>query len=142
MLDPASASAVDFNFGLAWIVFTLAVALHVTDEASHDFLAIYNPNALAIRRRFHVPMPVFTDRIWITSLAMGISALLLLTPLAFDGVGWLRIAAVPLAILAGIVNGLIHIAGSLRYRRPVAGILTAPLLLLTGAWLLLSSIPR
>jgi hypothetical protein len=142
MLDPASASAVDFNFGLAWIVFTLAVALHVADEASHDFLAIYNPNALAIRRRFHVPMPVFTDRIWITSLAMGISALLLLTPLAFDGVGWLRIAAVPLAILAGIVNGLIHIAGSLRYRRPVAGILTAPLLLLTGAWLFLSSIPR
>lgn len=56
-------SAVDWNFGLAWIAFAFAVALHVADEARHDFLATYNPNALAIRRRLHIPFPpVFTLR--------------------------------------------------------------------------------
>ncbi len=50
-----------WNFGLAWIAFALAVALHVADEARHDFLATYNPNAIAIRRRLHIPFPpVFT----------------------------------------------------------------------------------
>lgn len=141
MFLPASASPIDFNFGLAWIVFALAIALHVADEASHDFLAVYNPNAVAIRRRFHLPMPVFSYRGWITSLALGISALLLLTPLAFHGVTWVRMTAIPLALLVGIANGFIHIGASMHYHRLMAGMLTAPLLLAAGTWLLCSSLP-
>ena len=45
-----------WQFGVAWIAFALAVALHVSDEANHDFLATYNPNARAIRRHLHLPL--------------------------------------------------------------------------------------
>ena len=38
-----------------------------------------------------------------------------------------------------IANAFIHIGGSLLYRRWMAGILSSPLLLLTGGWLLWSS---
>ena len=68
----------DWNFGLAWIAFALAVALHVADEARHDFLATYNPNAIAIRRRLHIPFPpVFTLRTCLGRLGSGVCLLLL-----------------------------------------------------------------
>lgn len=128
-----------WNFGLAWIAFALAVALHVADEARHDFLALYNPNARAIRRRLHLPIPVFTFRGWLTGLITGVCLLLLLSPLAFHGAHWIRIVALPLGILVGMFNGLLHIGGSLLYRRRLAGLLSSPVLLAAGAWLLLSS---
>ena len=128
-----------WNFGLAWIAFALAVALHVADEASHDFLALYNPNARAIRAKLHLPVPVFTFRGWLTGLIAGIALLLLLSPLAFHGAHWVRVTALPLAILVGILNGLLHIVGSLFYRKKLAGVLTAPVLLAAGTWLLWSA---
>lgn len=128
----------DWNFGAAWVAFALAVALHVADEARHDFLAVYNPNARAIRRRLHIPVPVFTYRWWLISLAAGICALLLLSPSAFHGASWIRVAAAPLALLAGIGNGLLHVAASLHYRRRMPGVLSSPVLLAAGGWLLWS----
>lgn len=128
-----------WNFGLAWIAFALAVALHVADEASHDFLALYNPNARTIRAKLHLPVPVFTFRGWLTGLIAGIALLLLLSPLAFHGAHWVRVTALPLAILVGIFNGLLHIVGSLFYRKKLAGVLTAPVLLAAGTWLLWSA---
>lgn len=128
-----------WNFGLAWIAFALAVALHVADEASHDFLALYNPNARAIRAKLHLPVPVFTFRGWLTGLIAGIALLLLLSPLAFHGAHWVRVTALPLAILVGIFNGLLHIVGSLFYRKKLAGVVTAPVLLAAGTWLLWSA---
>ena len=127
-----------WNFGLAWIAFALAVALHVADEASHDFLAVYNPNARAIRAKLHLPIPVFTFRGWLTALIAGIALLLLLSPLALHGAHWLRMTALPLALLVGILNGLLHIASSLFYRRTMAGVLSSLVLLVTGTWLLWS----
>ena len=128
-----------WNFGLAWIAFAFAVALHVADEARHDFLATYNPTALAIRRRFHLPIPVFAFRVWLGGLIAGICLLLLLSPLAFHGARWVRLAALPLGIIVGVFNACLHIGSSLVYRRQMAGILSSPLLLLTGSWLLWSS---
>lgn len=131
---------VDWNFGLAWIAFAIAVALHVADEARHDFLATYNPSALAIRRRLHIPFPpVFTFRVWLSGLITGICLLLLLSPLAFHGVRWIRIAALVLAMVIGIGNACLHIGGSLLYRRWMAGILSSPVLLIAGCWLLWSA---
>jgi hypothetical protein len=127
---------IHWNFGLAWIAFALAVSLHVADEASHDFLAVYNPNARAIRRRLHVPVPVFTLRSFMLSLSTAVVLLLLLAPLAFRGTHWLRVAALPVAILAGLLNGCAHIGGSIFYRRWMPGVLTSPLLLMAGGWLL------
>jgi hypothetical protein len=128
-----------WNFGLAWIAFALAVALHVADEASHDFLALYNPNARAIRAKLHLPIPVFSFRGFLITLGTGVALLLVLSPLAFQGAHWLRVTALPLAILAGIFNGLLHIGGSILYRRKLAGVVTAPVLLAAGTWLLWSA---
>ncbi len=131
---------IHWNFGFAWIAFALAVALHVLDEATHDFLATYNPSALAIRRRLHIPFPpVFTFRVWLSGLILGVCLLLALSPVAFHGAHWIRIAALVLAILVGIGNALLHIGGSLLYRRWMAGILSSPALLIAGTWLLWSS---
>lgn len=129
---------IHWNFGLAWIAFALAVALHVADEARHDFLSVYNPNAQAIRRRLHLPVPVFTFRVWLSGLIAGIALLLLLAPLAFLGTHWIRVAAVLLGALVGLGNGLLHIGASLHYRRKMAGVLSSPVLLAAGGWLLLS----
>lgn len=133
-------AALYWNFGLAWIAFAIAVALHVADEAAHDFLAIYNPNALAIRRRLHIPFPpLFTLRAFLSTLMAGVCLLLLLSPLAFHGVHWTRIAALVLAILVGIGNACLHICASILYRRWMAGILSSPVLLIAGGWLLWSA---
>jgi hypothetical protein len=127
-----------WNFGLAWIAFALALALHAADEAAHGFPDVYNPNALAIRRRLHVPIPLFTLRGFILTLASSVCVLLMLSPLALHEVRWVRIAAVPIGLIAGILNGFLHMGASLLYRRKMAGVLTSPLLLAGGAWLLWS----
>jgi hypothetical protein len=132
--------ALYWNFGIAWIAFALAVALHVADEASHDFLATYNPNALAIRRRLRIPFPpVFTLRSFVGLLSGGVCVLLLLSPFAFHGVHWIRIAALLLAVVIGIGNACLHIGASIIYRRWMAGILSSPVLLIAGSWLMWSA---
>jgi len=128
--DPAA------TFGWAWVAATLALALHVADEATHDFLAWYNPRALRIRQALGgLPFPpTFTVAPWLLGLALGILLLGALAPAAFAGSPWMR----PLAfVLAGIHvgNGLLHLGASLVARRPVPGVLSAPVLLLTGGWL-------
>jgi hypothetical protein len=127
-----------WSFGLAWIAFALAVALHVADEAAHDFLSVYNANALKIRRRFHIAIPVFTLRSFLVTLSIAVGLLFLLSPLAFHGAHWIRGLAVFVAILAGILNGCLHLGASALYRRWMPGVMTAPLLLAAGSWLLWS----
>lgn len=128
-----------WNFGLAWIAFALAVALHVADEASHHFLAVYNPNARAIRAKLHIPVPVFTLRSFLIALSSAVCLLFALAPLAFHGVHWIRVAAVPVAILAGLLNACLHMGSSLLFRRAMPGVLSSPVLLAAGTWLLWSS---
>lgn len=126
-------------FGFAWVTFALALAVHIADEATHDFLSVYNPIARDLRRRLHVPIPSFSLPVWIGGLIAGVVLLLLLAPLAFGGSIHLRVIAWPLAIFVGIGNALLHAVGSLRYRRPLPGMLSAPLLLAAGIFLLWSA---
>jgi hypothetical protein len=128
-----------WNFGCAWVAFALTLAAHATDEGVHGFLDVYNPNAMAIRQRLHLPVPVFSLRGFTAALGSAVVLLLALAPLAFHGTYWIRIAAIPVAILAGIANGCLHLGGSLLYRRWMPGVLTAPLLLAAGTWLFWSS---
>lgn len=132
----------NLNFGLAWTGFAVAVALHVADEARHDFIGVYNPNALAVRRLLHLAFfpPVFTPRSFLVSLSMAVALLFLLAPFAFHQAHWLLVTAIPLAILIGIGNGCLHIGASIVYRRWMPGVFTAPLLLAAGSWLLWSSL--
>jgi hypothetical protein len=64
----------------------------------------------------------------------------LLSPFALHGAYWIRIVALPLAVLIGIGNGLGYIGGSLYYRRRMAGILSSPVLLIVGTWLLWNAV--
>ena len=124
------------SFTWAWLAAAVALALHVADEASHDFLSWYNPGALRIRRALGgLPFPpTFRFVPWLLGLIAAVVALGSLTPFAYQGRSWMR----PLAcILAAVhlANGLLHVVASLVARRPVPGVISAPLLLVTGGWL-------
>jgi hypothetical protein len=125
------------SFGWAWIAFALALGVHVADEASHDFLSVYNPMVKAIRTRLpFLPLPQFSFGRWLGGLIAGIVLLLALSPLAFEGSEALRWAAWPLGLLIGIGNGTLHLLGSAWYRRLMPGTCSAPLMILAGLWLL------
>lgn len=134
-------SSVRERFGICWLVFGYTLALHVLDEAGHDFLSVYNPNAQALRRLLpFLPMPVFTFREWIGGLLCALTIWLALAPLAFRENRWQRWLAIPVSILAGIANALGHILSSLYLRRFMPGVYSAPLILLSGIMLLRSAL--
>jgi hypothetical protein len=114
----------------------VCLALHVTDEALTDFLAVYNPNVLAIRRRLpFLPLPTFTFKVWLSLLILAVAVLLALSPFAFRGARWM----VPLSYVLAIImflNGLAHVVSSIYLRRWMPGVYSSPLLLAASAWLL------
>jgi hypothetical protein len=131
------------RFGICWLFFGYTLALHVLDEAGHDFLSFYNPNALAIRRAVpFLRLPVFTFQQWVGSLALALAVLLALTPLAFRGLKAVRGLAVPVAMVGGILNGTAHILSSIYLRRMMPGVYSAPLLLVSGTLLLRSALAK
>lgn len=128
------------RFGLAWLTFTAALALHVFDEAIHDFLSVYNPTAVAIRARVpSLPLPTFTFAVWLTGLCAGIALLVCISPLAFRRTQWTRIAAWPLGIVVGVFNASLHLLSSAYYHRWMPGVYSSPLLLAAALFLLVSS---
>lgn len=134
-----STAAPNRRFGMAWVAFALALAVHVADEATHDFLSMYNPSVRAIRARLpFLPLPTFTFRVWLTLLIAGILLLLCLFPFAFRGASWLRLLSRPLGILVGVLNATLHISSSVYFHRWMPGVYSSPLLL-TAALVLLAS---
>ena len=124
------------SFGWAWLAATAALAIHVADEASHDFLAWYNPRAARIRQAlggFPFP-PTFTFLPWFLGLLAAVLLLGALTPSAYARAPSLRPIAYFLSAIH-IGNGLLHLGGSILARRLVPRVLSAPLLLVTGIWL-------
>jgi hypothetical protein len=123
-------------FGWAWLAATIALAVHVVDEATHDFLSWYNPRALRIRRALGgLPFPpTFTFVPWFSGLTAAVLLLAALTPSAFAQEPWLRPVAYLLAFIH-IGNGILHLAASALAKRVVPGVLSAPLLLIAGIWL-------
>lgn len=126
------------GYGVPWLVLCGALAIHVADEALTDFLSVYNPAVRAIRARFpFVPLPTFTFRVWLGGLVVAVVVLFSLAPAAFRGAPELR----PLAYVFGIVmagNGVLHLAGSIRMRRAMPGVYSAPLILAAAIFLLAS----
>ncbi|HKE91469.1 MAG TPA: HXXEE domain-containing protein [Gemmatimonadales bacterium] len=124
------------SFGWAWLAATIALALHVADEASHDFLAWYNPRALRIRQVLGgLPFPpTFTFWPWLIGLTAAVLLLAAMTFSAFAGEHWLQSVAYFLSVIH-VANGLLHLGASVAARRTVPGVLSAPLLLVTGSWL-------
>ncbi|HWA28935.1 MAG TPA: hypothetical protein VG734_25005 [Lacunisphaera sp.] len=146
-MNPATASPAgrpaspvdERSFGHAWLAMTAALALHISDEASHDFLSVYNPAVVALRERLSwLWLPTFTFATWMAGLILGLLALLALAPTAFRGRTWLRRLAWPFAILM-FGNGLGHLLGSLWWGRLLPGIYSSPFLLAAAAYLFVSA---
>jgi len=129
------------DFGQAWLAMSIALGLHVADEAAHDFLSWYNPIVRRLSVRFwRVSFPpTFTFWPWLAGLVVLTAFLLALTPLAYEGRPWLRPAAFVLSFI-NIGNGLLHLAASALVGRRVPGVLSAPLLLATALWLLYATL--
>lgn len=122
--------------GRAWLLLTLALALHVADEAATGFLAVYNPAVIRLREELPwLLLPTFSFRGWITGLAAGILLLALLTPAATRRAFWLRPVAGILALLM-VLNALGHLGGSLALGYVMPGAYSSPLLLLAALNLL------
>jgi hypothetical protein len=122
--------------GWAWIGLTAALALHVWDEASHDFLSLYNPIALRVRQAAPLlPIPVFTFRVWLAGLIGAVILLLALSAFVFRGARWTRAASFVFGALM-FLNGCSHIVGSIYSSRLLAGTYSAPLLVLASVTLM------
>src|SRR5208282_5866306 len=96
------------GFGSAWFALCVAFALHIIDEASTGFLAVYNPTVAILRERWSgFPMPTLEFREWLVAMIVACALLFCLTPLAGRGMRGLR----PLAWLFAVImflNGLGH----------------------------------
>ena len=132
------------GFGSAWFVLCMAFALHIVDEASTGFLAVYNPTVTILHSRWNgFPMPTFEFREWLIGLIVACGVLFCLTPLAARGMRGLR----PLAWLYAVImllNGLGHTLFSIlghtvaevTFPRPAPGFYSSPFLLLASLWLM------
>ena len=137
---PMDRAPANRRFGVAWLLFAIALALHITDEATHDFLTTYNASVQAVRARLpFLPLPTFTPPVWLAGLIAGILLLLCFSPLAFRGNRLLRLIAFPLAVLVGVFNAALHISSSFYLHRWMPGVYSSPLLLAAALFLLYSA---
>ena len=84
---------------MAWVFLALAIALHVTDEALTDFLPLYNSIVESLREEYAwILLPTFSFPVWLSGLAIGVLALLSLSPLVFGGRAFLR----PVSYVLGV----------------------------------------
>ncbi len=119
---------------------SVALGLHVLDEALTDFLSFYNPLVERLRERLGFwPMPTFEFVTWITGLVIAVAVLLALSVFAFRGAWWMR----PLAYFFGVLmlaNGLGHSVGSVYFGRLLPGVYSSPLLLIASVYLLAQTV--
>lgn len=125
------------RFGWAWITLCAALGFHIVDETATDFLSIYNPTVVELRRVIpFLIAPTFGFREWLTGLILVNAALFGLSPLAFRGNKFVRRLAYPFAGIM-LLNGLAHIAGTIagrtvstvRFKRPMPGFWSSPLVI-------------
>jgi hypothetical protein len=133
-----------FRLGFAWIGLALALGLHVVDEATTGFLAVYNPTVIEARSRWSwFPMPTFAFNDWLFGLTAFVILLLTLSPLAFRNARGIRPIAYFLSavmLLNAVGHTLATIAGrtfaSIRFQRPAPGFYSSPVLVVASVYLL------
>jgi hypothetical protein len=125
---------------IAWVALTVALAVHVADEALHDFLAFYNPLAMSLRDMLlWTWMPTFEFSVWLGGLICAVAALLSMSWFAFYGARWMIWASIPYGVLM-CGNGLLHLSASAYLQKQVPGVWSAPLLAVCGAWLAIEAV--
>jgi len=133
------------KLGIAWVLLCAGFALHVVDEASTGFLAVYNPTVDALRERLgYWPMPNFEFRGWLTGLVIAVVILSACSPIVFSGQRWIRPLFYVFAIIM-LLNGLGHswftilghTVSSVRFPRPAPGFYSSPFLPSTSIYALI-----
>lgn len=152
MPEPAHPVA-KLNYGFAWFLLAVAFALHVWDEAVHNFLTYYNATALTLYGRFPwMPRMDMSYKTWRVGLLAGIALDFALTPLAYRNSLRLRLLAYAIGVIQTL-NGLHHIVlairgrsvGSVVFDGPAPGVYSLPALLFASAylfWSLYKTSPR
>jgi hypothetical protein len=124
------------SHAVAWVGLTLALALHVADEAVHDFLGFYNPFVMMLRDMTLITwLPTYDFGPWLGGLIVAVALLLGLSRFAFRGARWTAWAALVYSVVL-FFNAAAHIGGSLWTQRLLPGVLSSPLLAAAACWLL------
>jgi hypothetical protein len=132
------------GFGWGWVILCVALALHILDEATTGFLAVYNPTVLAVRQRWGwFPMPTFEFREWLSGLIVVCLILAALSVFAFSNAKWLRPLAYVFAMVM-LLNGIGHTlatvfgqtVASVQFQRPAPGFYSSPLMIGASIYLL------
>jgi len=124
---------------VAWVCLTLALGLHVTDEALTGFLPVYNGVVAGIRAKHPwVPLPAFTFPVWLGGLVLGVLLMLALTPVVSRGARWIRVVSLILGVLMS-GNALGHMGASLYWSRFAPGVYSSPFLLIAAVALLVTA---
>ncbi|MDH4195938.1 MAG: hypothetical protein OEW05_00865 [Candidatus Aminicenantes bacterium] len=111
----------------------------MVDETLTDFLSLWNPWVLSLRRSVPwIPLPTFDFELWLGGLILAVVVLGALSRFAFRGDRWLRPLSYALSLVM-VGNGLVHLAASAYLGRPAPGVLSSPLLLLSGGYLLVAT---
>jgi hypothetical protein len=127
------------QWGIAWVALSIALGVHVADEATSGFLPLYNSIVGMIRESYPwFPLPTFTFSTWLTGLIVGVSILLSLSPMVFAGNRIFRPVSYFLGTLMTL-NALAHIGGSIYLGELAPGVLSSPVLLLTALALLVTT---
>jgi hypothetical protein len=141
-LAPPALSA--SGFGSAWFALCVAFALHILDEASTGFLAVYNPTVTILHERWSwFPMPRVELKEFLISHIAVCGLLFCLTPVASRGMQGLRPVAWAYAVIM-FLNGLGHTIGTIlgqtvaavMFPRPAPGFYSSPLLFAASLWLM------
>ena len=130
--------------GRAWVLLSLCLGLHVCDEATTDFLGVYNPTVIALRERFGWwPMPTFDFRNWLALLVIACIVVLLLSGAVVRGARGTRLLAYGFAVIMLFNAGghtLATIFGrtvaSVTFARPAPGFWSSPLMAAAAIYLL------
>ena len=104
----------------------VALAVHVADEALTGFLEWYNPTVLALRDS--ILLPTFTFNVWISLLIFAIVMLVAASFFVWKGRWAMRPISHVFAVFM-LLNGLLHIAGSVYKREFMPGVYSSPLLI-------------
>jgi hypothetical protein len=119
---------------VAWLLLTLALALHIFDEAMTGFLQFYNPLVSDTGKLFGLlRLPMFTFGIWIGGLSVLILICLSMTLLVRRGGKIIRVICTAFGLLM-IFNSLGHILGSIYYGRLLPGFMSSPILFLAALY--------
>jgi len=124
---------------LAWITLCGALAIHVADEALTDFLAFYNPAVISLREKYpRLPLTAFVFETWLALLVFAVVSLLASSCFVWRG----RWAMRPIShVFAGfmLLNGVLHIAGSIYLGTFMPGVYSSPLLIAAAVFLITST---